>query len=248
MGSPDLYLACCCAPVSAPAHLCEAAYTPASRMRYRPSGVAGIVLQLPSVAATQRVVLRLRRRGYYEWMLEYPVLMRRPDGSFVFRFDAKMETLQPGRYDAFVFVDDTPCVAVEITIPKMCPAESVAVAPLLFHGQVDPEPPQEINDVFLPIATFSADLTQPLATGATVIPLSDTARTALCGATLCRPVELVLDDGVQREVVLFEGCVGGAVVVKRGLYGAPPAVFPRGSQLRFVWTPANVQAACEGCP
>ena len=245
-GEP-VYPVCCCAPVSDPALLCAPRFTAENRLRLDPEKVAGVVLCV-SATALADVMLRVRRRGGAGvWLLGYPPLMRRPDGCFVFRFDAKMYELPPGRYEAQVTVKGEPCGSIEITVVRPCSAV-LAVEPLEFHGQLDPELHAEVSDMYDSIATFATELVQPLAPDSTVLPLSPSAAAALCAATLCRPVELVLDDSVHRETVTFSGCVGGAVVVARGASGTAATAFPRGAQLRFVWTPANVQAACEGCP
>jgi hypothetical protein len=102
--------------------------------------------------------------------------------------------------------------------------------------------------MFEPLITYSAEICRPFGPGDTVLPLLPADAARLCAVVLCHPVELVLDDGVQRETVEFSGCTAGVPIVRRGVSGTIALSFPRGSTLKFVWTVANVTAAAEGCP
>jgi len=69
----------------------------------------------------------------------------------------------------------------------------------------------------------------------------------LCAITLCRPAQLVIVDGVHREIVEWR-CDAGEIVIERGKGGTTPQRFPAGSIVRFEWTEQNVVYAKDGCP
>jgi hypothetical protein len=245
---PPLYPICCCVAPPEPDCGCGPYFTRANRIVLDRCKTAGVNLAFTHCDPAD-VALQLRRRGRPDapWLLRYPALYRDADGTFVFRFDGLIYELDPGRYEAQLLNGDTPCGCLEIEVPRACLGVT-RVTPVLLHGLADPEAPSEIDDMFECLYSFTAETCRVFTPAETTIPLLPADIAKLCACVLCRPVELVIDDGVQRETVKFSGCVSGAPVVSRGASLTTPRTFPKGSTVKFVWTPANVSAACEGCP
>jgi hypothetical protein len=242
---PPVYPICCCTPVPPPAACCGPRFTRESRLRIDRCKVAGVRVELAACDVTE-ASMWIRRRGQDAWLLQYPAMAVDASGALVFRFDDLLLELAPGRYEAQIRVGCDPCGCLEVEVPPGC-AGVRAHTPLMYHTEVDPEGPEDA-DMFEPLVSFSAELCRPLAPGDTALPLLPADAARLCAVTLCRPVQLVLDDGVQRETVEFSGCTAGVPTVRRGVAGTVALSFPKGSTLKFVWTEANVLAASEGCP
>lgn len=242
---PPVYPTCCCTPVPPPEACCGPRFTRASRLRIDRCKVAGVQIELAS-CAVEDTSLWIRRRGQTAWLLTYPAMTVDAAGALIFRFDDLLLELAPGRYEAQIRVGCDPCGCLEVEIPPGC-AGVKTHKPLLYHTETDPEGPED-SAMFEPLVSLSVELCRPAGPGDAVLPLlpADVAR--LCAAVLCRPVQLVLDDGVQRETVEFSGCVAGVPVMRRGVAGTIARSFPKGTTLKFVWTEANVVAASEGCP
>ena len=242
---PPTYPTCCCAPAPPPDACCPTRFSRQARLRLDQCKTAGVSIAL-SGCSHEDVSLWLRRRGQDVWVLRYPALFQDVSGAFVFRFDAKIYDLRAGRYEAQVRVGDDPCGCLEVEVPPGC-GGIASMREVAYHNAQDPQGPEGLG-MFDDLLTFSAQLCRPLDPGATTLPLTPAQTSVLCAASLCRPVQLVLDDGVQRETVEFSGCTAGVPTVRRAVAGTLPLTFPKGTTLKFVWTEANVLAASEGCP
>ena len=101
--------------------------------------------------------------------------------------------------------------------------------------------------IFEHIQNFSARFCKIFDKDDVVLPLLPDDELRLCSEVLCKPVQLVITDGVKSETVLFVGCDSGVPVVERGQAGTEVVKFPAGATIQFSWTAANVVAECEGC-
>lgn len=250
---PTTCVRCSCGP-------CRCDLLPADPVACRPTVVgkhnrltvneclAGFTLPLSGCRAHSRsdYVAMVRRRGTASACLKYPAFDIGADGSLVFRFDPKILDLSPGRYKVEVRRGCDSCAVLELVVPRCVTGSRIETIATHTVTPVTTGPTEVI--VFADIVTLSIDLCRALEKNQTVLPLTAADAAALCAIVLCCPVQLVLDDGVNREVVEFSGCVDGAVVVERGVAGTKPTRFPAGTTLRFEWTASNIQHECEGCP
>lgn len=170
------------------------------------------------------------------------------EGRTRFNLDADFAKLKPGRYAAQVVQGCVTCFIFEIEIEKGCSVgvgsmSADAGVELVIHNGSLPN----MTAIFDSLNTFTAKTCAVLEPGATVLPLKASDLAALCAVTLCRPVQLVIGDGVRTETVSFAGCTGNLATVTRGVAGSVPARFPVGTTVAFSWTNANVTAASEGC-
>jgi hypothetical protein len=188
------------------------------------------------------------RRGTHHAVLKYPAFDITPSGAS-FRFDSKLNTLKRGRYLFTVKHKDCQvCAEIEIDITKSCVVKDImptlvkALAPL---PKIDA--PQGATPMYDAISTLNIELCSPLIEGQATLPISITDAAALCAIVLCKPVELVISDGVNREIVEFSGCAGGIPALSRAKAGTAQAKFPKGSSVSFYWTQANTVRAMGGC-
>lgn len=192
--------------------------------------------------------LFIRRRGTCEWALRYPAWVVE-NGGVTWLFDGLFAKLPLGRYEAEVRYKKEPISAVELELVSAPVVSGVGATPVPLHNATPmTTKPAGVTDMFLPFYGMEAPLTRILEKSDTTLPLSAADAARLCSAVLCQPVQLVLDDGVNRETVEFSGCVDGAPVVVRGATDCSQYRFPVGTTLRFEWTPMNVTNACQGCP
>jgi hypothetical protein len=240
---------CCCGPAEPPPPACShPVLIPRSRRVVLTDCIAGLRLKVVGCDADAAGIEGwIRRRGQQRWLLKYPATYVDGDGLTVFRFDAKVAELPSGRYEMEVRRGCDVCTLVEIVVPPGC-ATLGALLSLPYTSYNYPARPEGVTAMFDLIASLTTSLCAPLAKTDTALPLSDADKAILCGLVLCRPVQLVLDDGVQQEIVEFSGCSAGNVVVRRGVGGTVPLAFPNGTGLNFAWTPQNVTNAVAGCP
>jgi len=248
-GASDYYPGCQCAPVE---HGC------ADNLRYWLSlpkvtigpDVKALLFTREECGAISADLLhiKIRRRGTPEYCLQYPHFDTDDDGRFRFILDAKLFALGSGRYEATVFQGDRPCSTFEIKLSDKCTISTEGIsttegkALFIKNGEIP-----NVTNIFDSINEFNATTCAVMEADATALPLSTADAAALCALVLCRPVELVIGDGIKTETVLFTACVGGVPAVTRGVAGTSPARFPSGSTVAFSWTATNVTAACEGC-
>jgi hypothetical protein len=199
---------------------------------------------------------RVRRRGQAKWLLEYPAWDTDPEGNIQFRFDTQFKMLKPGRYEFQIQVKDSgthgacgptkrPCGSAEITLKQTCPINLTKHALVKRDTSVYPPRPVGVTSVFDAIQTFSANLCALMDRGDSVLRLGAADMQRLCAITLCKPVQLVISDGINSEVVTFSGCTSGTPTVVRG---NPQYKFPRNATIKFEWTMANAVSAQTGCP
>lgn len=206
----------------------------------------------PKLTYPKRLVLQLKRKGADAWQIEYPAFDVE-DGWIDFRLDRLFLESCPGRYDARLLMDKCECgtFSVELTTPRC----SVDAGQLVTERRKEPrfsiEYPPGVTDMFDTIVTFSGFLVRPLERSDQLLPLCEDGRSQLCALDLCKPVQLLISDGVHEELVEFEKCEehGGVKqpVVKRGMGDTQPYRFPRGALVKFVWSTDNVLRAREGC-
>jgi hypothetical protein len=211
-------LDCGAAGVSFPAALC---------------GCAG----LPAIEGIDALV---RRRGQECWQLKYPAWELTEGGRVAFRFDALFAALTPGRYELQLRKDETPCGSVELDLRAACPADVASPEVVRASSVKWPKAPSGVHPVYADYVGWSAELCTILEKGSSVLPLCQEGITQLCGKTACKPVELVLSDGVSTEIVAYLGCVGGVPQIDRP---NPNKRFPMGSIVSFEWTNANATNA-----
>lgn len=188
------------------------------------------------------------RRGSHHAELKYPAFTITPAGA-TFRFDSKLNKLKRGRYLFTVkHKECDTCAEIEINLTNNCivkdemPTLIKSLAPL---PKIDA--PQGATPMYNAIASLNFELCSPLLEGQTTLPLTAANAASLCAIVLCKPVELVISDGVSREIVKFSGCTAGAPMIERGQAGTTQAKFPKGSSITFYWTQANTVHAMEGC-
>lgn len=191
----------------------------------------------------------VRPRGSLVWVLSYPAFDRDDTGRICFRWDSQLFDLGAKRLEVEFRQCGQPCGVVELRIRAGCaldPAQAVHVERRPYCDPV--AAPGEATAVFNEIAGFQTTLCAVLEPSGGTLKLCGGDARKLCAMTLCRPVELILDDGVNHEIVLFSGCTGETLEIQRGMGGTTAKRFPVGTTLRFGWTQANVLAAQEGCP
>lgn len=188
----------------------------------------------------------IRRRGECEFRLKYPAWDVSCDGWIEFRWDDQLFALKPGRYEAELRNNGFVCGRVELIIGPDCTISARRHRPL--QGRVLAYPttkPAGANAVYDAIAGYKATLCAVLERGATVLPLCGPDLAALCAASLCKPVQLMISDGVNSELITFSGCVTANAAIERG---SPQFKFPIGSEVTFVWSAQNVAGAMTPCP
>lgn len=188
----------------------------------------------------------IRRRGQCNWLLKYPAWDLSCDRWVEFRWDDKLFALPPGRYEAELRNNGFPCAMVELIIGPDCAVSARRHRPIHDNTSAYPlDKPAGANAVYDTIAGFKATLCAVLERGATTLPLCGPDLAALCSASLCKPVQLVISDGVNTEVITFSGCEMGNPVLTRG---GVQYKFPIGADVYFAWTAANVAGAMTPCP
>jgi hypothetical protein len=188
--------------------------------------------------------LWVKRRGRREWLVKYPAWDVSDDGMVCFRIDDLFPT-EHGRYDGVIYdVAGAEIGYVELFVPRK--RQVVAASRRRGHSRRKLSKPQGATDMYDAIEGFSAKLCGTLEKTDTVLPLSSTDAAFLCGLTLCKPAQLVIDDGINQEIIEWR-CTGGQVEITRAVTGVGPFKFPRGADVYFDWTEANVVNAMTGC-
>lgn len=196
----------------------------------------------PDISA---LTARIRRRGQCDWLLEYPA-WDCSDCGVEFRWDSQLLSLPKGRYELHFFEGGECCGLVELSIGRKCAVNAKSFTALKQQRtNYALTAPTGVHPVFDDIAGFTANLCSVFDKGDTLLPLCQPDIDRLCAISLCKPAEIEVNDGYNSELVTFTGCTAGAVLVTRG---SPRYKFPKGSVVRFVWSTANVQAACSPCP
>lgn len=200
----------------------------------------------------------VRRLGKTEWFVRYPAWVVTDEGHVEFRVDDLLLDKPPGRYEVeFRYrlpgSSERKCGRIELIIPEYCDrlGDETSLAPVRNHHTNYPTtPPAALGSphMFTIAQGFSARLCNVFEIGATALPVSPADAAVLCSWTLCKPVELVLDDGVNTEIVRFSGCSSGSPVVTRGSAGTTQRRFPVGTSVAFRWTSNNTTNALLGCP
>ena len=230
-----------------------------SRVKIKATSDTASIVVPPSCGASAHVAentMYIRRRGECEFSLAYPAFDKDGAGAVRFILDSKFAVLPAGRYEAQLRqnkaagnqCDAVVCGSFEIVKPDFCDLKPISpqavdsAVTVIHSGPID-----GVTDVFDEISQFTAPTCKVMETGDDTLKLSDADKVRLCAITLCRPVQLVIFDGVKSETVEFAGCVGGEPVVTRAASSGSAQRFPVGSTVTFMWTTANVAAACEGC-
>jgi len=185
------------------------------------------------------ITIRIRRRGTEQFTLEYPAWDRNEDQDIVFLLDDLFLNEPEGRYDVAVFVDEELCGWLEIEKPK-CKIALGKPKPIVRETLCFPVYEGNGCSLFEDVQAFKATLCGVLEKGVRSIPLCEEDKDTLCGLSLCSPVELVLSDGCNTEIVSFGKCEEGEPIFERGVAGTKQARFPVVSTLRFEWTEKNV--------
>ncbi len=191
------------------------------------------------------VFLRVRLRGTCDWKLQYPAWDRADDGGVCFRFDDALCALGE-RLDAELLYNGLVFGHLEIRVikpPYILTNEITVMRRTAFPYAL--LAPPGVSAVFEPFYNLYAPLQAILEANASEVPLCTEPRDALCAIPVTTPVQFVLDDGINQEIVGYAGPTLGRVVVTRGQGGTTQRRFPAGTVLRFAWTPANVVAAQE---
>lgn len=188
--------------------------------------------------------LYVRRRGTRDWVVKYPAWELDDAGNVVFRIDDQFP-MDHGRYEGEVRVGDEVLGSVEIYVARSHAATGRGRA-LRMVPDWRPPKPDGVTDMYEPIYDFRAYLCDVLEKDGALLPLGADDADRLCGVTLCRPAQLVLYDGYHKEVIEFS-CTANGIEITRGLAGTDPQRFPRGTEVRFEWTEANVTNAMNGC-
>lgn len=192
--------------------------------------------------------LFIRRRGQDPWLVKYPAWDVDEAGNTMFLFDDLFLAQPPGRYEAQLRLAITECESkvcdvFEIALPKDCGTSTVRPRAVASEPMCFPDAPCGVYPVYEEIQTFCGALCGVLERGVRTLPLCDADIAALCGVTLCAPVQLVISDGVRTEIVEFTACDGETVTVERAMAGTSQYRFPPGSTVKFEWTQDNVARA-----
>lgn len=243
-----------CKPCTMPAYDCRL-FGPLAFAVKLSDCLAGVVFDYACPTGDYRTVaLRIRKRGFshkpHPFLLEYKAFAVE-GASIIFRFDSQTERLPPSRYEAVLLDGCKECGSFELKVTDRCAVSLRSHSVLPYHG-VAPQTrrPEGANAMFDTLAGFEVTSCAVYEVGGTGLPLSATDRAALCAKLVgvCRPVELVIDDGVNREVVLVSGCTSGIPNIQRAQGTSRQHRFPAGTTIRFEWTMANVAAMAAGCP
>jgi len=199
----------------------------------------------------------VRRLGQCEWFVRYKAWGLTDDGRIEFRIDDHLMAQPHGRYEvefryALPHCSFRVCGRIELFVPPYCDRIRARFEPrpIKRHSTRYPDtPPSVLTEphMFSTVQTLSLNLCGVFEIGATMLPVSPADASTLCSLVLCKPVELVLDDGVNTEVVTFSGCSSGQPVVARGSAGTTQRKFPKGTSLSFKWTSLNTTTAIAGC-
>ena len=183
------------------------------------------------------------RGGRRAPLLSYPAFRIDEYGRLAVRWDQHLHALPVGRYAANVLVDGVVCGIFEIDKTYCCPLDvrDAQSADLVNPPARQPKP-EGVTDVFDAIYDWTSTTTCQLNPGDTTVAVADSG--ALCDTVLCRQPQLVITDGVTREVVTFVGCIGEN---RLELERSGANTIQAGAIIRFEWTPDNVVAAAEGC-
>ena len=176
-------------------------------------------------------------------LLRYPAFRVDEHGRIAVRWDQRLHALPRGRYVAQVIIDGLVYGMFEVDKTY---AAVLDVAAMASTDMVQPPPrgdkPEGLTDMFDEIYTWSSVTTCQLNAGDTVVRVKDAAQ--LHNAVLCKAPQLVITDGVTREVLqLISATSAQELAVERS--GATP--IQAGSIIRFEWTPGNIALAVEGC-
>lgn len=216
------------------------------------SCMAGLCLPLTTGCTEPgQVKARFRRRGRNQsWLLEYPAWDIDDQRNVCFRWDDKIRQLPVGRYEMEVSENNVRCGVLELAVTARC-AVQIATPKIVEYTDtvLQTTRPPGASTMYDAFVGYSRTLCAVLEPGDTRLPLlpADTAALCVLGAALCKPVELVLTDGVNTEIVLFSGCTGGVPLVSRGRSGTISHRFPKGTTLAFSWTVFNTTTAIAGC-
>lgn len=175
-------------------------------------------------------------------VLVYPAFRFDEFGRLAVRWDRQLHALPQGRYEVRVTLFGNVCGTFEMDKTHGCIDLGSAVSRDLKEPPERGPRPEGITDMFDAIDTWTSTTTCQLNAGDTSVGVVDAD--LLCGATLCVAPELVISDGVTREIVKFQGCADGKLLIER----SQAATIQAGAIIRFEWTAGNTRIACEGCP
>ncbi|PZO72265.1 MAG: hypothetical protein DI640_12890 [Sphingomonas taxi] len=175
-------------------------------------------------------------------LLVYPAFRVDERGRLAVRWDQKLHELPAGRYEARIVVDGLVCGSFELNKDYCCPITPAKMTSIDIRDvrEVGPKP-EGITDMFDAIADWSSVTTCQLEAGDTIVSVEDAGN--LCTSVLCRQPELVINDGITREIVTFLGCSEGKLMIER----TGTTTIQQGAIIRFEWTVENVRNAMEGC-
>lgn len=176
-------------------------------------------------------------------LLTYPAFRMTPNGELAIRWDQKVHALPRGRYEARVLIDGIVCGIFEIDkryeytigLDSMYSAD-------IEQPQDRGTKPEGVTDMFDEIYDWTSVTTCQLNSGDTRVSVKDAGPFAT--VTLCKKPQLVIMDGVTREIVQYVGYTADNImqIVRSGT-----APIQSGAIIRFEWTPDNVTTAVEGC-
>lgn len=187
--------------------------------------------------------VQIRRGGASDWLAQYDAFSVTDAGMVRFVWDSNLTAAQPGYYEAYFYKDDCLVGQELIRLSKDRVVYTDRHTNIKCAEPFEPAAPPAgmITDVFDEYTDFSCALAAVLEKGALTVALCDDKTLEGLG-TLCRPVELVIEDGMNLETVTYDGNAEGTIV-----RGSPCFRFPKGAVIKFAWTENNVTAAVEGC-
>ena len=193
--------------------------------------------------------MAIRREQRYEWLIKYPAWEYDEQGFVHFRFDDQFPA-EPGRYHAEIYDDEAREFLgwIEFEVPRRRQFRSVdRVIPVPPHGNIELKDKPGNWDMFQQIEGFRTALCRILERDANELPIPAAKAAELGRMTMCKQPQLVIDDGVYREIVEWRYEGGKIMLTERAVGGEGPYRFPRGAEVRFEWTSDNVVRAQEGC-
>jgi hypothetical protein len=192
---------------------------------------------------------RVVRRGQSQALAEVP-LFDIENSRALFRFDSAVKSLPKGRYLFHVMdgANGAICQSLELEVTTQC-CMKAQVEPIKKTSAVLPPTPELVglSPMYDQILNLDMRFTRPLERSDTALPLTPQDAAALCALVLCKPVELIITDCVNTEIIKFSGCTGSSATILRGQAGTQPTKFPTGSAIRFAWTATNTTNAVAGC-
>ena len=196
-------------------------------------------------ATLEGLSLWVGRAGQCQYEFAYDAFDFSDTGAIRFVLDSRLVQAKTGYYYGLFVRDGEECGQVVLHVKKSPGLQDDRIQAISCNKPYEPclMETNDVSDIFAAIDSWTSKTAEVLAKDTTQINLCSSADlTALTQEPLCRAVELVIEDGMNTEIVTYDG--SSPLTVTRG---NPCYKFPAGATIKFAWTTNNVLAAVEGC-